>query len=91
MEHIRSNYNLKIFQINQGEFTKIKRGRSPIPVSSEFKVKLSNKFDMLIEEETSEISDEVINLEPIPNPQSSGASSLGGGGLFTAEPGMVIN
>ena len=53
-------------------------------------MKISNKFDLLIEEETSEISDEVINLEPIPNPQSSGASSLGGGGLFTAEPGMVI-
>ena len=53
-------------------------------------MKISNKFDLLIEEETSEISDEVINLEPVPNPQSSGASSFGGGGLFTAEPGMVI-
>ena len=53
-------------------------------------MKISNKFDLLIEEETSEISDEVINLESIPNPQSSSASSFGGGGLFTAEPGMVI-
>ena len=44
-------------------FTKIRRGRTPQPVISEFKVKISNKFDLLIEEETSEISDEVINLE----------------------------
>ena len=40
-------------------FTKIRRGRTPQPVISEFKVKISNKFDLLSEEEKSEISDEV--------------------------------
>ena len=40
-------------------FTKIRRERPPQLVISEFKVKISNKFDLLSEEEKSEISDEV--------------------------------
>ena len=40
-------------------FTKIRRGRPPQLVISEFKVKISNKFDLLSEDEKSEISDEV--------------------------------
>ena len=45
--------------MDQGEFTKIGRRRTPQPVISEFKVKISNKFDLLSEDEKSEISDEV--------------------------------
>ena len=51
----------------QGEFIKIKRGRAPLLAISEFKVKLKNKFDLLMDVEKSEISDEVINLESIYN------------------------
>ena len=51
----------------QGEFIRIKRGRAPLLAISEFKVKLSNKFDLLMDVDKSEISDEVIILESIYN------------------------
>ena len=51
----------------QGEFIRIKRGRAPLLAISEFKVKLSNKFDLLMDVDKSDISDEVKILESIYN------------------------
>ena len=52
-------------------------------------MKISNKFDLLIEEEISDISDKVIKLEPMHNSESSAGSYNGGGGEFTDAPGKV--